>query len=55
MEAKSNRLYYCDEGKVFIRLSDNFIMGNGIDLGDNDSIENYGEIDDPELKENDEI
>lgn len=46
MKAKSETLFICDEGKVFRRLSDGFIMGDGIDLGINDSIENYEEIDD---------
>lgn len=36
-------LYLADEGKTFIRKSDGFDMGDGIDLGVNDSIENYEE------------
>lgn len=47
MKTENNRLYLCDEGKVFRRISDGFIMGDGIDLGDDDTIENYEEIDDP--------
>ena len=35
----------CDPGKVFCRLSDGFIMGDAIDLGINDSINNYEVID----------
>ena len=47
MKTENNRQYYCDEGKVFRRKADGFIMGNGLDLGVTDSIENYEEIDDP--------
>lgn len=47
MKTENNRLYLCDEGKVFRRISDGFIMGDGLDLGENDVIENYEEIDDP--------
>lgn len=50
MKQITERLYLCDEGKVFRRISDGFIMGDGLDLGDNDSIENYEEI---ELETND--
>lgn len=45
-----------DEGKTFRRISDQFIMGNGICLGINpitnetDIPENYEEIDDPNYK-----
>jgi len=49
MKKVTDRLYLCDEGKVFIRKEDGFIMGDGIDLGDNDSIDNYEEVDDPTL------
>lgn len=51
MKQITNKLYYCDEGKVFQRKDDGFIMGNGLDLGDNDIIDNYEEINDPELKD----
>jgi len=47
MKTNNNKLYHSDEGKVFIRKSDGHIMGRGMDLGENDSIENYEEIDDP--------
>lgn len=50
MTTEDNRVYNCDEGKVFIRKSDNFIMGPGIDLGEGDTIGNYSEIDDPNLE-----
>jgi hypothetical protein len=29
MKTENNRQYYCDEGKVFRRKADGFIMGNG--------------------------
>lgn len=44
MRTENNRLYICDEGKVFRRKKDKVIMGEGLDLGDNDSIDNYEEI-----------
>ena len=40
--------YLSDEGKVFSHITSNEIMGYGICLGDNDSIDNYTEIDLPE-------
>jgi hypothetical protein len=52
MKTENNRQYYCDEGKVFRRKADGFIMGNGLDLGATDSIENYEEVDDPNAKDN---
>lgn len=36
-------LYAADDGKMFVRRSDGFIMGDGIDMGLNDSIDNYEE------------
>lgn len=36
-------LYMCDEGKLFVRKSDGKVMGDGIDLGADDSIDNYEE------------
>ena len=48
MKTDNNRQYTADEGKVFSRKSDGFIMGSGVDLGESDSIENYEEIDAPE-------
>lgn len=51
MTTEDNKLYKCDENKVFMRKSDGFIMGSGLDLGENDSIENYEEIDDPNKEE----
>ena len=48
MRTEDNKHYYADEGKVFVRISDEFIMGTGMDMGDEDSIENYREDDMPE-------
>ena len=36
-------LYEADNGKMFVRKSDGLIMGDGIDLGVDDSIDNYEE------------
>ena len=47
METKDNINYSADKGRVFIRKSDQQIVGISIGLGDNDSIENYYEIDCP--------
>ena len=52
MKTENNRQYYCNEGKVFRRKADGFIMGNGLDLGDADSIENYEEVDNPNPEDN---
>ena len=35
--------YEADDGKMLVRKSDGSIMGDGIDLGINDTIENYEE------------
>lgn len=48
MKAINDRKYLSDEGKVFQHKETNVIMGWGISLGDNDSIDNYNEIDCPE-------
>lgn len=37
-------LYYADEGKLFVRIADGFVMGNCIDLGRADLISNYAEV-----------
>lgn len=47
MVQKGN-IYTAEEGKIIVRKSDNFIMGKDIDLGIDDSINNYQEIDEPE-------
>ena len=38
-------LYEADDGKMLVRKSDGSIMGDGIDLGISDTIENYEERD----------
>lgn len=38
-------LYKADDGKMIVRKSDRSIMGDGIDLGISDTIENYEECD----------
>lgn len=35
--------WFADEGKTFVRLDDNFDMGEILCLGDSDKIENYVE------------
>jgi len=40
---ENSSLYLADDGKMFVRKADNFTMGDGIDIGINDSIENYEE------------
>ena len=40
--------YLTDEGKVFVHKETDDIMGWGICLGEDDSIENYNEVDCPE-------
>jgi len=42
MEQNGNK-YTASEGKLIVRKADNFIMGDRIDLGSADSIENYEE------------
>lgn len=37
------RQFDADEGKMIVRKSDGFIMGDGLDLGVSDSIDNYEE------------
>lgn len=51
MRTEDNKRYYCDEGKVLRRKADGFIMGNGVHLGDLDTIENYEEVDNPNPEE----
>ena len=36
-------MYYAEAGNFIVRKSDSFIMGENIDLGSSDSIENYEE------------
>ena len=48
MITTDNVNYLCDEGKVFRHKTEGIIMGDGLSLGENDSIDNYEEIDKPE-------
>lgn len=48
MKTTDNRNYLSDEGKVFINKTTQEIMGWGICLGDEDSIDNYEEVDCPQ-------
>ncbi len=48
MKKNNERNYMSDEGKVFQHKENGNIMGWGICLGNNDSIENYEEVDCPE-------
>lgn len=48
MKTIDERNYLSDEGKVFMDKNTKEIMGWGICLGDDDSIENYEEMDCPE-------
>ena len=44
MKHKDNsRMYKADDGKMLVRKSDGKIMGDGVSLGRNDSIDNYEE------------
>jgi hypothetical protein len=48
MKTTDNINYTADRGMVFIRKSDNRVMGFGLGLGSLDSIDNYYEIDCPD-------
>lgn len=41
MQQINNHVYKADEGCFIVRKSDSFIMGEEIDLGTADSIDNY--------------
>lgn len=41
---ENSNLWLADDGKTFVQKSDGFVMGTGIDLGENDTIENYEEV-----------
>lgn len=43
MKQLNDNIYKADEGCFIIRKSDNFIMGESIDLGSSDSIDNYAD------------
>lgn len=40
---QNGNIYIAEEGNFIVRISDEFIMGEDIDLGTNDSIDNYRE------------
>lgn len=40
---REGNLYRADEGLVLVRRSDGFVMGDALDLGVADSIDNYEE------------
>ena len=46
---ENTSIYIADEGCFIVRKADNFIMGETIDLGSEDDINNY--IDEPYTKE----
>ena len=48
MKQIDDRNWLADEGKVFRQTSTGEIYGYGICLGDEDSIDNYQEIDNPD-------
>lgn len=48
MKTINEKNYLSDEGKVFQHKDTKIILGWGICLGDNDSIDNYIEIECPE-------
>jgi hypothetical protein len=43
MTQVSRTLYRADDGRMLVRKSDGKIMGDGVDLGEGDSIDNYEE------------
>lgn len=42
---QEGNIYTAEKGKLIVRIADNYIMGDAIDLGSADSIENYEERD----------
>lgn len=42
---QNNNIYKAEDGKLIVRKADDFIMGDAIDLGSADSIDNYEERD----------
>lgn len=40
---QQGNIYTADNGKMIVRKEDNFVMGESIDLGSADSIDNYTE------------
>lgn len=43
MKQETDTLWYADEGKFIVRKNDNAVMGEGINIGVEDSIDNYME------------
>ena len=41
---ENTSIYEADDGKMLVRISDGKIMGDGVDLGVNDTIENYEDM-----------
>ena len=48
-----NKYYRTQEGKTFIRQADGFDMGEGLWLGNSDSIDNYEEREVEQVTESD--
>ena len=44
MKKINEHFYEADDGCFIVRKEDNFIMGEGIDLGLTDSIDNYEDV-----------
>ena len=40
---QQGNIYTADNGKMIVRKEDNFVMGESIDLGSDDNINNYTE------------
>lgn len=40
---QTGNIFEADKGKLIVRIVDDFIMGDAIDLGSADSIDNYEE------------
>ena len=47
MKTTDNINFLADEGKVFVRKADGFVMGFGLGIGSKDNIVNYDEIERP--------
>ena len=45
MTRVNRTLYMADDGRMLVRKSDGKVMGDGVDLGEGDSIDNYEERD----------
>ena len=40
---EGRNLYLSDDGRMLVRKADNKVVGDGVDLGEGDSIDNYEE------------